>query len=656
MGQRILIVEDEFIVANDLQFTLEKAGYDVCGIADSVEEARDIIKKYRPQLVLLDIHLQGTLTGIDLAKELAEQDIAFVYLSANSNQKILEEAKATNPYGFMVKPFREKDVLVSLQIAQYLHEQNMTVKRNNELMLQNSLNDIIADTTDWNQKLLRIAKAMQPHISFDYLAIGMKNLDAVPYEGLSFLRLGFNDYQTIGFDELLNITGLKRNELLKLQEATDEDKTSAWFNGGEFVRLTQNNPAKKLIAKTFQMVSNLVMYIPVVGRAGFTLSFYSRKPDTYGNRHLTLINRLQRSLSAAIEGILADNKINAPKQVAAEAKSPTKTAEPKGFEGIIGSSHLMLTALDHLSLVAPMETSVLILGESGTGKERFAKCIHKLSPRSKKQLVVVNCAALPTHLIESELFGHEKGAFTGAVDKRAGKFEQASGGTIFLDEIGELPLESQAKLLRVLQEKEVEKLGGKETIKVDVRVIAATNCNLEKEVAAGKFRLDLYYRLNIFPILLPALRDRKDDIPVLAEHFIEKYSAMAGRPKLALAKQALADLMAYNWPGNVRELEHLIERYVLLTRGNVIEKMMLPGTPATASAIPASAPAVILDGQRVKSIDENERDYILAVLKKCNGRIAGPGGAAELLDVPSTTLNSKMKRLGITRKHVSGEN
>ncbi|WP_121810604.1 sigma 54-interacting response regulator [Mucilaginibacter kameinonensis] len=649
MSQRILIVEDEFIVANDLSFILEKAGYDVCGIADSVEEAREIIKLNKPQLVLLDIHLQGELTGIDLAKELAEENIAFVYLSANSNQKILEEAKATNPYGFMVKPFREKDVLVSLQIAQYLHEQNMSTKRNNELTLQNSLNDIIGDPTEWDQKLLRIAKALQPHISFDYLAIGMKNLGPIPYEGSSYLRLSFNEYQTIGIDELLNITGLKRNELLKLQEAADEDKRSAWYNDADFTKLTQQNPAKKLIAKTFQMASNLVMYIPVAGQPGFTFSFYSRKADAYNNRHLALANRLQRSLSAAIEGIMkqADNVAIRP---VAKKEVPIKTESKPGFEGIIGSSHLMLTALDHLSLVAPTETSVLILGESGTGKERFAKCIHQLSPRSKKQLVVVNCAALPTHLIESELFGHEKGAFTGAVDKRAGKFEQASGGTIFLDEIGELPLESQAKLLRVLQEKEVEKLGGRETIKVDVRVIAATNCNLEKEVAAGKFRLDLYYRLNIFPIILPSLRERKDDIPVLAEHFIEKYSAMAGRPKLTLSKQALADLMNYNWPGNVRELEHLIERNVLLTRGNVIERIMLPGIIPSAVTPAAS---VVSIGDKVKSIDENERDYILAILKKCNGRIAGPGGAAELLDVPSTTLNSKMKRLGITRKHVS---
>ncbi|QEM09627.1 sigma 54-interacting response regulator [Mucilaginibacter rubeus] len=649
MSQRILIVEDEFIVANDLSFILEKAGYDVCGIADSVEEAREIIKLNKPQLVLLDIHLQGELTGIDLAKELAEENIAFVYLSANSNQKILEEAKATNPYGFMVKPFREKDVLVSLQIAQYLHEQNMSTKRNNELTLQNSLNDIIGDPTEWDQKLLRIAKALQPHISFDYLAIGMKNLGPIPYEGSSYLRLSFNEYQTIGVDELLNITGLKRNELLKLQEAADEDKRSAWYNDADFTRLTQQNPAKKLIAKTFQMASNLVMYIPVAGQPGFTFSFYSRKDDAYSNKHLALANRLQRSLSAAIEGIMkqADNVVIRP---VAKKDVLAKTESKSGFEGIIGSSHLMLTALDHLSLVAPTETSVLILGESGTGKERFAKCIHQLSPRSKKQLVVVNCAALPTHLIESELFGHEKGAFTGAVDKRAGKFEQASGGTIFLDEIGELPLESQAKLLRVLQEKEVEKLGGRETIKVDVRVIAATNCNLEKEVAAGKFRLDLYYRLNIFPIILPSLRERKDDIPVLAEHFIEKYSAMAGRPKLTLSNQALADLMNYNWPGNVRELEHLIERNVLLTRGNVIERIMLPG--AVPSAV-APAASVVSIGDKVKSIDENERDYILAILKKCNGRIAGPGGAAELLDVPSTTLNSKMKRLGITRKHVS---
>lgn len=652
MSKKILIVEDEFIVANDLSIILENAGYDVCGIADSVDEAREMIAKHHPELVLLDIHLKGKLTGIDLARQLSDESIAFVYLSANSNQKILEEAKATNPYGFMVKPFREKDVLVSLEIARYLHDQNMAARKNNELLLQGTLMDIIDDNNPWDQKLLKVAKLLQPHIPFDYLAVGMKNMDSLPYHGRGFLRLGFNEYQLIGFDELLNIAGIKKQELLKMQEPTEDDSLSAFYNDLDFTAICRQNPEKNLAASAFKMNANLSVFIPEAAHNGFTLSFYSRKTDTYNSKHLALIKRMQRSLSLLIGGILgtANNYTEAAikQPVTNNHQSKTgKPAEKKGFDGIIGSSHLLLTALDHLTLVAPMETSVLILGESGTGKERFAKSIHGLSARKAKPMVTVNCAALPTHLIESELFGHEKGAFTGATDRRIGKFEQANGGTIFLDEIGELPLESQAKLLRVLQEKEVERLGGRETLKVDVRVIAATNCNLEKEVAAGKFRLDLYYRLNIFPILLPSLRDRKEDLPELAAFFVDKYGEKAGKPGMSLSPQALNDLAAYNWPGNVRELEHLIERSVLLNRGMMIENIAIAKQPTTAAEAPA-------ENDRVKSIDDNERDYILTVLKKCNGRISGPGGAAELLDVPSTTLNSKMKRLGITRKHVSG--
>jgi DNA-binding NtrC family response regulator len=648
MSKKILIVEDEFIVANDLSIILENAGYDVCGIADSVEEARAMVAKYQPQLVLLDIHLKGRLTGIDLALELSEENIAFVYLSANSNQKILEQAKATNPYGFMVKPFREKDVLVSLEIAQYLHEQNMVARKNNEVLLQGTLMDIIGDTLAWDQKLFKIAKQLQPHIPFDYLAIGLKNLDSLPYNGRAFLRLGFNEYQVIGFDELLTMTGLKKQELLRMQEPTADDYQSAIYNEADFIAICRQNTEKNMAARAFKMTANLSVFIPVAGHTGYTISFYSRKADAYHSRHLALTKRLQKVLALAIEGILntaSPSAAIAKEQPVSLPGKQSKQSEKPGFDGIIGSSHLLLTALDHLTLVAPMETSVLILGESGTGKERFAKSIHGLSARKTKPMVVVNCAALPIHLIESELFGHEKGAFTGATDRRIGKFEQANGGTIFLDEIGELPLESQSKLLRVLQEKEVERLGGRETLKVDVRVIAATNCNLEKEVAAGKFRLDLYYRLNIFPILLPSLRERKEDLPELAAFFVKKYGERAGKPGMSLSAQALNDLAAYHWPGNVRELEHLVERSVLLNRGMVIERISIANKVGVTESVAEPA--------KVKSIDDNERDYILSVLKKCHGRISGPGGAAELLDVPSTTLNSKMKRLGITRKHVS---
>jgi transcriptional regulator with GAF, ATPase, and Fis domain len=260
-------------------------------------------------------------------------------------------------------------------------------------------------------------------------------------------------------------------------------------------------------------------------------------------------------------------------------------------------------------------------------------------------MVKVNCAALPPTLVESELFGHERGSFTGAVEKRIGKFELANNGTLFLDEIGEPSLELQAKLLRAIQEREIERVGGKDTIKLNVRIIAATNRNLLNEINAGRFRTDLFYRLNVFPIRLPPLRDRRDDIPVLALHFISKFARNSGRAVHAISDRVLEGLKAYEWPGNVRELEHLIERSVLLTSGNTIREMHLPFIERTGLSS-------TVDELAVKTIDENERDHILFVLRKCEGKISGYGGAAEMLGVPSSTLNSKMKKLGIAKKHI----
>jgi len=259
-------------------------------------------------------------------------------------------------------------------------------------------------------------------------------------------------------------------------------------------------------------------------------------------------------------------------------------------------------------------------------------------------LVKVNCAALRGSIIESELFGHERGAFTGATDRRIGKFEHAHGGTIFLDEIGELPLDMQAKLLRVLQEKEIERIGGNNTVKVDVRIVAATNRNLEKEVAEGRFRIDLYYRLNVFPVALPPLRARKDDISLLAKYFIALYARKHKKNVNDLSDMAMKELTAYNWPGNIRELENLIERAIILSSGPTLNAIQLPNPiENTETAISISDELV------VKTIRENERDHIVNVLKKCNGKIAGLGGAAELLGIPASTLNSKMSKLGIVK-------
>ncbi|MDH7460520.1 sigma-54 dependent transcriptional regulator [Chitinophagaceae bacterium 26-R-25] len=453
MKHKILIVEDQFIEANNLRLILTRAGYVVPPLASSFAEAIEMLDRHKPDLVLLDIYLEGTLTGIDIAKVLITRKVPFVYLSANSNRKIFLAAKATKPYGFLVKPFRQRDVLATLEVAFELNE------------------------------------AMQ-----------------------------------------------------------------------------------RVQAKTANEVN--------VGNT----SSCSENCD------------------------------------------------------IITRSRSMQNVIEHIRLVGPSASSVLILGESGTGKELVARTIHQVSKRNSKPLVVVNCGALPANLIESELFGHEKGAFTGAFEKRIGKFEQADGGTIFLDEVGELPLDTQTKFLRVLQEKEIEPIGGK-TRKTDVRIIAATNRNLEEEVASGRFRMDLFYRLNVFPISIPPLRERKEDIALLAEHFLRKFAEDEGKVIKGFLSDVIQKMENYQWPGNIRELENLMRRTVLLTSSTIVNEFY--HQPETIR--------VTVTTDKFKSIVENERDHILAVLKSCNWKVYGPGGAAELLGLKVSTLNSRIKKLGIEK-------
>jgi len=453
MNPKILIVEDQFIEANNLRISLHKAGYAVCSIASSVDEAIKIKNEEKPNLILLDIRLQGKLNGIDFAKILRSENIPFIFLSANSSREVLDAAKTTRPYGFLVKPFREKDVVVALDVAWYLHQQNQEVILNDKFPTTGSLN-----------------------------------------------------------------TDLKQ---------------------------------------------------------------------------------------------------------------------------IIGKSPSMNAVLKNIKIVADSSISVLIQGESGTGKELVAQNIHRISTRGSKPFIVVNCAAIPANLVESELFGHEKGSFTGANEKRIGKFEQADEGTVFLDEIGEMPQNLQVKLLRVLQEKEIDIVGGKKR-KVDVRIIAATNRDLEEEVTSGRFRLDLFYRLNVFPIDLPPLRDRKEDLPLLANHFLQLHSQKEKKITPKLSEQAIETLLNYTWPGNIRELENIMARSVLLSADGVVTDLQLP-------SLHKNNPGTLPPGTN-KTIEENERDYIISILNKCNGKLEGSDGAAKMMNINVSTLRSRMKKLGIERK------
>jgi formate hydrogenlyase transcriptional activator len=310
-------------------------------------------------------------------------------------------------------------------------------------------------------------------------------------------------------------------------------------------------------------------------------------------------------------------------------------------DAIVGESLRLKSVMEQVGLVAPTDSTVLILGETGTGKELIARAIHDLSSRSARPFIRVNCAAIPPSLIISELFGHEKGAFTGALQRRQGRFEAAHGGTIFLDEIGELPMETQIALLRVIQEREFERVGSSHPISVDVRIIAATNRDLEAAVTAGTFREDMFYRLNVFPIHVPALRERLDDIPVLVEHLVDRFAKRVGKTFRTIKMNTIALLQAYDWPGNIRELQNVIERSVILSAGDVfsVDEAWLRREVRPSRTMPPLA----------ASMADREREMIEAALADSEGRVAGPSGAAAKLGIPRQTLDSKIATLQISK-------
>lgn len=640
MNEKILIVEDEFIVANNLRLILTKAGYEVCGIAASVAEAKNLVDKNKPAWVLLDIFLQDGSQGTELADYLTGKGIAFIYISANTNQSILERAKATQPYGFLVKPYRERDLLLMLDIAREKHLNNIQFRQQQELLLQKQLELINYMTLDIEEKWSKIPSVFQSLVSFDLVRISIIS-EGKNNEDTTFIRTGFNEYQSLKRSDLAGQLGYTIQDS-PFNMAADVKLDNKIYCNNEYERLLTTDAYEKKLSAKHRLQCKLFFTVELRHSDYASFSFYSRKPDSYSMIQMNFLSKAKPQLSQLLNALQhTEKKISSGSGYRVSRETDKKIVTT--FEGIIGKSPAMLDVLDKVSLVAPTQSSVLILGDSGTGKEKIAQCIHNLSPRKLKPIITVNCAALPKDLIESELFGHEKGAFTGAIDKRIGKFELANGGSIFLDEVGELPLDAQVKLLRVLQEREIEHVGGSRSIKIDVRVITATNRKLEKEVAEGRFRLDLYYRLNVFPIELPTLKDRKADIPLLTDYFIEKHCRQMGKEGISISQSALQQLESHHWPGNVRELEHLLERSLLLASGSVISHITLPVTINDMSKTTSSE-------YKLKTLEQMEAEHIISVLKSCNGKIGGPGGAAEILGVPPSTLNSKIKKLGIRKE------
>jgi formate hydrogenlyase transcriptional activator len=403
--------------------------------------------------------------------------------------------------------------------------------------------------------------------------------------------------------------------------------------------------------------SLIVVPLIIRGRSIGTLNLGSQRPMEYGEPEAELLQEVANQLALAIENMREYEEIGRLK-AQLERENIYLREEILGehnFEEIVGSSPAINAVLYTVDQVAPTDTTVLILGETGTGKELVARAIHSRSSRHKHPLVKVNCGAIAAGLIESELFGHVKGAFTGALERRTGRFELADRGTLFLDEIGELPLEMQVKLLRVLQEQEFEPVGSSRTIKVDVRVIAATNRNLEEEVAAGRFRADLFYRLNVLPISVPPLRERQTDIPQLVMFFIQRHAKRVGRIVEGVSRESMERLTRYRWPGNVRELENVIERALVLSRSSVLDVGLdfLPALPAEAPAPPVSQvvpmPAEAAVPTGTGTLEDIERAHIAATLERTGWVVEGPRGAARILDMHPNTLRSRMKKLGLQR-------
>jgi len=401
--------------------------------------------------------------------------------------------------------------------------------------------------------------------------------------------------------------------------------------------------------------------IPLItqGRTFGTLNLASRREDAFPPENIELLQQVAAQIAIAVENALAFKQIDALKDKLAEEKLylEEEIRSEFNFEEIIGDSQVLKRALAQVELVAPAGTAVLVTGETGTGKELIARAIHNLSPRRERTFVKINCAAIPGGLLESELFGHERGAFTGALTQKIGRFELADRGTLFLDEVADLPLELQPKLLRVLQEQEFERLGSNRTQRVDVRIVAATNSDLGKLVAERAFRSDLYYRLNVFPIHIPALRERPEDVPHLVRYFVQKFSRRLNKAVAYIPAEAMEALASYAWPGNIRELENFIERAVLLSPGKELRVPVseLKAVPVAAAAgeEPSSSitslASTTSSTTAISTLEDAERQHILRALRLTEWRIAGSKGAAVLLGKKRTTLQARMRKLGIRR-------
>lgn len=611
----ILIVDDNPTNLQVLTQTLEELSHPII-VAESGEQALAEASTQPPALVLLDIMMPG-MDGYETLQQLrtvdALRDIPVIFLSALDDLDYKVRGLSLGAVDYITKPFQIREVLARVdthltisRLQRELDERNRQLASTNTYILETVAEGLYGLDLQGNITFANPAATALTGYSHDEL-IGRSVFDLHFYAGWDGSRIRPQDHDL--------------QKTLNLGEAVFSDSEVMWRKSGDHFAVEFNSTCYR-----------------VAGRPqGAVMAF----------QDITLRKRQQNTLTQALseveklkEKLQAENKY-LQNQIRSEG----------GFKDIVGQSSALKNLLDQVRQVARTNSTVLVLGESGTGKEAIARAIHDNSNRAGRPLIKINCGAISPNLIESELFGHEKGSFTGALKQRTGYFELADGGTIFLDEVGELPLEAQVKLLRVLQEQEFSRVGSEDSIRVDVRVIAATNKHLPSMVEQGDFRMDLYYRLNVFPLQIPPLRERREDIPLLAAHFLQIQSETLGKQFERVAPDSMQLLLDYHWPGNIRELQNVIERSAILSssRQLVIEPGLISMELAAEDSYRQSADPLQPDDSAHLRLVDFEKQHILRVLDMTDWTIAGKGGAAEKLDLPASTLRSKMKKLGIHR-------
>ncbi|MEM6524717.1 MAG: sigma 54-interacting transcriptional regulator [Bacteroidota bacterium] len=643
---KILVLEDEFLLAQDLKKKLASIGYSNVHISLTFKDATNEIEFNQFDFGIIDISIQGERSGIKIGELMNHHEIPYIFLTSFSDDSLVKEARKCKPYGYLIKPVNELELKSTIEIAKYRatygnltrveKERQFLLEINNSMVRFKEKYEFFAGINKSLRRLFDLDRS--PHIALlndeeTHLTL-MFDLDSPELDD-HFISLvdSFNNFPVTE----------KIRELMDLNEPIILSLDDMW----------SGLPLDSARETLTYIPTKSALFIPLKSQRkqlGYFIMM-SGQEDFFGAAHFKIFEAVANHISIAVENILNFEKLYFLKNEAEQEKKylHDEINSRHNVDGFIGNSPAIESIREKIKVVSKTDTSVLISGETGTGKELVARSIHSKSGNNKP-MVKINCAALPSQLIESELFGHEKGSFTGALKKVVGKFEMANNGIIFLDEIGELPVDLQPKLLRVIQEKEILRIGGSTPIKLNAKIIAATNRDLEKEVRLGNFRADLYYRLNVFPINIPPLRHRKDEIPELAELFLKRFSRKIGKADLKFSKSSIPAMQKYEWPGNIRELQHVIEREVILSKNKLID--ITPTLLMTRNSPSRLDSTKSYPSEGMKTYKKAEKELILNTLKFTNGKVRGAGGAAEILDINPSTLDSKMRKLGIKKKRV----